>query len=56
MLNISQNDVAGFNNNIIFNNENFYKNELELLDKGLNSPYIINIELIKSIITKNKIY
>ena len=55
-LNISQNDVAGFNNNIIFNNESFYKNELELLDKGLNSPYIVNIEEIKSIITKNKIY
>ena len=55
-LNISQNDVAGFNNNIIFNNESFYKNELELLDKGLNSPYIVKIEKIKSIISKNKIY
>ena len=55
-LNISQNDVAGFNNNIIFNNESFYKNELELLDKGLNSPYIVNIEEIKTILRKNKIY
>jgi hypothetical protein len=55
-LNISKNDVAGFNNNIIFNNENFYENELELLDKGLNSPYIVNIEEIKSILRKNKIY
>ncbi len=55
-LNISQNDVAGFNNNIIFNNESFYKNELELLDKGLNSPYIVNIEEIKSILRKIKIY
>ena len=49
-LNISQNDVAGFNNNIIFNNDNFYENELELLDKGLNSPYIVNINKLKSII------
>ena len=48
--------VAGFNNNIIFNNENFYENELELLDRGLNSPYIVNIEEIKSILRKNKIY
>ena len=55
-LNISQNDVAGFNNDIIFNNENFYENELELLDKGLNSPYIVNIDEIKSILRKNKIY
>lgn len=49
-LNISLNDVAGFNNNIIFNNESFYENELELLDKGLNSPYLTNIENIKIII------
>jgi len=42
--------VAGFNNNIIFNNENFSENELELLDKGLNSPYVTNIEEIKIII------
>jgi hypothetical protein len=55
-LNISQNDVAGFNNNITYNNESFYENELELLDKGLNSPYVVNIEGIKSIIRKNKIY
>jgi hypothetical protein len=53
-LNISQNDVAGFNNNIVFNNENFYENELDLLDRGLNSPYIINIEEIKNIIKKLK--
>ena len=43
-------------NDIIFNNENFYENELEFLDKVLNSPYIINIEEIKSILRKNKIY
>jgi capsular polysaccharide biosynthesis protein len=55
-LNISQNDVAGFNNNIIFNNENFYKNELELLDKGLNSPYVINIQELIMSIYKNKMY
>lgn len=55
-LNISQNDVAGFNNNILFNNENFYKYELELLDKGLNSPYFIDIpKIITSIFRKKKI-
>jgi hypothetical protein len=51
-LNISQNDIVGFNNNIIYNNESFYENELELLDKGLNSPYIVNIDKLKSIIEK----
>lgn len=51
-LNISQNDVAGFNNNITYNNESFNENELELLDKGLNSPYIVNIDKLKSIIEK----
>ena len=55
-LNISQNDIAGFNNDIIYNNESFNKNELELLDKGLNSPYIVNINKLMKIIQKNKIY
>ena len=55
-LNISQNDVVGFNNDVIFNNESFFENELELLDKGLNSPYIVNIDEIKRILRKNKIY
>jgi capsular polysaccharide biosynthesis protein len=53
-LNISQNDVAGFNNSITYNNENFYEKELYLLDKGLNSPYITNIEELIKIIEKIK--
>ena len=42
----SLNDVAGFNNNIKFNNEWFLDSEFKLLDYGLNSPYIININNI----------
>ena len=44
LVNISNNDVAGFNNLILFENELFNENEFKLLDKGLNSPYIVNLE------------
>jgi hypothetical protein len=44
LINISNNDVAGFNNLILFENELFNENEFKLLDKGLNSPYIVNLE------------
>lgn len=44
LVNISNNDVAGFNNSILFNNEWFEKNEFKILDNGLNSPYIVNIQ------------
>jgi hypothetical protein len=43
LVNISNNDVAGFNNLINFTNNWFEENELTLLDNGLNSPYIVNI-------------
>lgn len=43
LINISNNDVSGFNNEILFENEYFYKDEFELLDLGLNSPFSINI-------------
>ena len=46
LVNISNNDVAGFNNSIKFNNEWFQDNEFKLLDNGLNSPYIVNINKI----------
>ena len=46
LVNISNNDVAGFNNNIKFNNEWFLENAFKLLDNGLNSPYVININKI----------
>lgn len=39
---LSNNDVAGFNNNHSFLNIIFNKDEFKLLDKGLNSPYIFD--------------
>ena len=44
LINISNNDVAGFNNLILFENELFNETEFKLLDKGLNSPYVVNIK------------
>ena len=44
LVNISNNDVAGFNNLILFENNLFNEDEFKLLDKGLNSPYIVNLE------------
>ena len=46
LINISNNDVAGFNNNIKFDNEWFLESEFILLDNGLNSPYIVDINKI----------
>jgi hypothetical protein len=43
LINISNNDVAGFNNNIHFDKYWFSEDEFNLLDNGLNSPYIIDI-------------
>ena len=41
---LSNNDVAGFNNNNIFLNIIFLENEFKLLDYGLNSPYMFNYD------------
>jgi hypothetical protein len=49
-INISNNDVAGFNNDTNFDSELFFENEFELLDNGLNSPYIVNIPKLISLI------
>jgi hypothetical protein len=49
-VNISNNDVAGFNNNIQFDNDWFLENEFILLDNGLNSPYSVNINNILDIL------
>jgi len=50
-ISISNNDVVGFNNKNSFNDIYFKENEFELLDKGLNSPYLYdNKKLI------NKLY
>ncbi len=44
LINISNNDISGFNNNYEYIKDVFYNNEFELLDKGLNSPFIIDID------------
>jgi len=49
-VNISNNDIAGFNNNIKFDTEWFYDTEFKLLDNGLNSPYLITINKILEIL------
>ena len=50
LVNISNNDVAGFNNVIKFNNEWFLEDEFILLDNGLNSPYFVNMNKILEIL------
>ena len=52
-LNISNNDIVGFNNLIKYEEEYFDHTELELLDNGLNSPYIVSLTNILSIIKNN---
>jgi hypothetical protein len=46
IVQISNNDVAGFNNLVKFNKEEFYAEQFETLDKGLNSPYMVDINAI----------
>jgi hypothetical protein len=50
-INLSNNDIAGFNNLSKFDNVIFNINEFILLDKGLNSPYIVNIDKLLNFIT-----
>ena len=45
-INLSNNDVAGFNNKINFEQDIFKEDEFETLDNGLNSPYIFNFKFI----------
>jgi capsular polysaccharide biosynthesis protein len=52
-LNISNNDVVGFNNLIKYEEDYFDYTELELLDNGLNSPYTVNLTNLLSIISNN---
>ena len=54
LINISKNDIAGFNNEIKFEQEWVYPEELELLDKGLNSPYIVNVNEIINLIKSSR--
>ena len=43
-INISNNDVAGFSREAIFEQGIFSAEELVILDKGLNSPYVLNLD------------
>jgi hypothetical protein len=43
-LNVSNNDVAGFNQNVNFVKQVYTKSQLNFLDDGLNSPYECNIK------------
>ena len=43
LINISDNDIAGFNNNFTYKNEWLSDKDFSLIDNGLNSPYIIDI-------------
>jgi len=45
-IQLSNNDVAGFNNSINFEKVGFDAKQFELLDNGLNSPYTVNISNI----------
>jgi capsular polysaccharide biosynthesis protein len=55
VVNISNNDVAGFNNQHIFDKNEFDKNEFKLLDSGLNSPYIVDIDSLINLIYEKKV-
>ena len=52
-VNISNNDVVGFNNLIKYEEEYFDNVDLELLDNGLNSPYTVNLTNLLFIIKNN---
>ena len=42
LVNISNNDVTGFNNEFIYNTQYFTFEQLKPLDNGLNSPYYVD--------------
>lgn len=49
-IQLSSNDVAGFNNEIAFETIMAHSSEFDLLDNGLNSPYIVDIsKLIRTL-------
>lgn len=50
IINLSNNDVAGFNNEIIFEQIEEKEDNLYKLDEGLNSPYKINIDKLLKLI------
>jgi capsular polysaccharide biosynthesis protein len=52
IVNISNNDVAGFNNSVIFESNAFLKEDFILLDNGLNSPYEVDIEQLITLVNE----
>jgi hypothetical protein len=52
---LSNNDVAGFNNSIEFEKAFFAHDQLHPLDKGLNSPYWIDIMKVLSAVNRVKL-
>lgn len=50
VLNVSNNDVAGFNSNVAFEKKAYTKSQLEFLDNGLNSPFECNIKELLALI------
>lgn len=49
-VNLSNNDIVGFNNDFIYDTEWFTINDFILLDEGLNSPYLVNINSLLTLI------
>lgn len=49
-INVSNNDIAGFNNEFIYETEWFEISEFILLDEGLNSPYLVNVNSLINLI------
>jgi hypothetical protein len=52
VLNISNNDIVGFNNSFTYEQCSVNETDMELLDKGLNSPYFINANKLIELVIK----
>jgi len=50
LVNLSSNDIAGFNNSIELEQKYYLGSELETIDNGLNSPYIVEINPLINIV------
>jgi hypothetical protein len=53
LIRLSNNDVSGFHNDVEFQECWFPESEFELIDKGLNSPYEINIKSLCEMINES---
>jgi len=49
-VNLSNNDIAGFNNDFIYDTAWYIMSDFILLDEGLNSPYLVNIDSMLNLI------